>query len=120
MNIGEIVRRERERRGWSIDDLVGHLGEIKGGDRASVSKIENNQRWPRPATLEAIAKAFGMRVYQLFALAEGVALPVANTDAEEMKLLSRYRVMQEESRYHVTAIVEALLVKDRADGPADG
>lgn len=73
MKIGYVIETIRNDRGMSLDDLADKADTTK----SSLSRIERNKQWPRPETLEAIAKALGVKVYQIFAAAEGVELPTA-------------------------------------------
>lgn len=111
MKLGAVIRALREERQWSIDALVEQIGEVKGGDRASLSKIENDQRWPRPELMEAIAAAFDMRVYQIIAKAEDVELPIARVGKDERELLREYRAMEPDVREHYAAIARAMVKK---------
>lgn len=104
VKLGAVIRKKRQERKWSMDDLVERMGDVKGGDRASLSKIENEQRWPRPDTLEAVARAFGLHVYQLFAEAEGIDLPIAVANPAELRLLNSVRAMEPGVREHYLAI----------------
>lgn len=109
MNLGTAIRREREKRGWSIDALVGMLGDIKGGDRSSLSKIENGDRWPSQAQISAIAAAFGLQPSDLFKLTEGK--PGAEPEyvtADEAAVLDRYRAMQPDERDTYAKLAEML------------
>lgn len=52
--IGENIKDERLRRNWSVEYL-GNEADISG---ATISRIENNQQYPRVKTLRKIEKAF--------------------------------------------------------------
>ncbi|MEA4884009.1 MAG: helix-turn-helix transcriptional regulator [Clostridia bacterium] len=55
--IGELVRREREKRGWS----QRRLAEVSGLDNTNVSKIEtSNRRRPTATALEKLSGALNI------------------------------------------------------------
>lgn len=100
MDLGRVIREERLKRGWSLDDLADKLGDIKGSERPSLWKIERGVLWPRPAMLEGLAQAFELKVYQLFVLAEEVN-SVAQPEyvaPEEKVVLDNYRHMAKQDR----------------------
>ena len=111
MKIGSTIKRIREAREWSLDDLSAALGEIKGADKPNLWRIESQEQWPRPELLEAIAKALKVSVYQIFALAEGVELPSSpgTFQVEEDQLISMYRAMEEDQRAAYLAMAKAIV-----------
>lgn len=113
MDLGKTIRQLRRERHWAIEDLVAHLDNAKGGGRASISKIETGQRWPRPEMLHALARAFDMEVYQLFALAEGVAIPATETTPEEREWLACLKSLPADARIHLLAIAQTLTQRRR-------
>jgi transcriptional regulator with XRE-family HTH domain len=50
------LRRERDRRGWSVAELAGRAGLC----RTSVWKLEAGLRAPTWATVQALARALGV------------------------------------------------------------
>jgi transcriptional regulator with XRE-family HTH domain len=111
MKIGSTIKRIREAREWSLDDLSAALGEIKGADKPNLWRIETQEQWPRPELLEAIAKALNVSVYQIFALAEGVELPSSpgTFQIEEEQLISMYRAMEEDQKAAYLAMAKAIV-----------
>lgn len=63
MTVAELIRTERERRGWSQDDLASaaHLA------KATISRIEQGESLPRGATRRKLATALGLPVEALIA-----------------------------------------------------
>ena len=59
------LMREMSKREWSQSDLA-RSSEL---NRAVINKLLNGQTLPRPATLEAIARAFKIPVEQVFRVA---------------------------------------------------
>lgn len=108
MDLGKTIRQLRRERHWAIEDLVAHLDNVKGGGRASISKIETGQRWPRPEMLLALARAFDLEVHQLFALAEGVEIPATETTPEEREWLAHMKALPADTRTHLMAITRTL------------
>lgn len=92
MKIGSVIEQLRSERGWSQDELADKAGTTK----SNLSRIESNSQWPRPELLDAISQAFGVKVYQLFAMAESVKLPVdpVQLNREENQLLAAYKAME--------------------------
>lgn len=105
MELGKTIRQLRRERHWAIEDLVAYLDGVKGGDQASISKIETGLRWPRQELLSALAKAFELKVYQLLALAEEGCIPVADVTPEEQEWLICLRAMPPTTRGHLLAVM---------------
>ncbi|MBU6298115.1 MAG: helix-turn-helix transcriptional regulator [Alphaproteobacteria bacterium] len=61
--IAERVRKERERRGWSLADLAARSGVSK----AMLSKIEREEASPTAVILLRIATAFGLTLAEMLA-----------------------------------------------------
>src|SRR5947207_7660548 len=61
------IRRERERRDWSLADLADRAGVSK----AMLSKIERAEASPTAATLSRIATAYGLTMAALFESPKG-------------------------------------------------
>ena len=58
MTIGEMIRKERKRCGWSQEQLALEVG-ITG---RAISNYENGKRDPQMMTLGKILGALGMRI----------------------------------------------------------
>ena len=56
-----VIRRRRERRGWSL----GRLAEESGVSRQMLGGVEDDQKNPSLNTTSRIAAAFGLPLYQL-------------------------------------------------------
>lgn len=91
MNIGAVIRKLRDERGWNQDELAFRTGTTA----ANISRIENGKHGPSEMRLKLLAREFGCHVYQLIALAEGVESPVvlAQRNKDEETLLDCFRAM---------------------------
>lgn len=103
MKLGAAIKALRDDRKLTLDELA----DMTGSTKPNLSRIEGGQ-WPRPELLEALADALNVKVYQLFARAEGITLPLSDETQSEQKVLSSYRAMEPEARYHFEAVAEAL------------
>jgi len=66
VRIGQKVRQEREKKGWSLTELA----EYSGVSRAMIHKIERGESSPTATLLARLSGAFDMSMSQLIALAE--------------------------------------------------
>jgi len=109
MKIGGVIEACRNDLGWSQDELADKTGTTK----SNLSRIEKDKQWPRPELLEAIAAALGLKVYQIFAAAEGIELPIApqKLPRGEDEMLNAYRGMDNNARLHFKAIALMLAAK---------
>ena len=58
MTIGQKVKQERERHGWS----QAHLSDVSGVPQSTISTIESRTKRPDAVTLNDIARALGITV----------------------------------------------------------
>jgi transcriptional regulator with XRE-family HTH domain len=66
---GSVVRRQREQRGWSQEQLA----EFSELNRSFVGEIERGQTMPSLVTLSKLAFALDLRLSNLLAHYEGAA-----------------------------------------------
>lgn len=111
MKIGKVIAQLRIERGWSLDQLAERVGITK----SSLSRMENDGQWPRPDTLDALAMAFEVKVYQLFALAVDDPLPTrpAVSSPEERDILQAYRAMEPDARKQYRELARILADKSK-------
>lgn len=64
--IGDVVRKLRKERDWTLDDLK----EASSVNKTTLSEIESGQTDPRLSTLVRVANAFGAPLELLIASAE--------------------------------------------------
>jgi transcriptional regulator with XRE-family HTH domain len=63
------IKKERESRGWSLDELA----ERSGVSKAMISKVERGESSPTAALLGRLSGAFGLTLSALLARAEGAS-----------------------------------------------
>jgi transcriptional regulator with XRE-family HTH domain len=105
--LGKSLRHLREQRGWSLD----YVADICGTSGPNLSKIERGQ--PKEYRLELLSKlasAYGLRTYELFALAEQIELiDVDALASDETDLLRTYRNLTVSQRQVANAVIETLV-----------
>lgn len=116
--IGERLRAARAERGWSL----GHLAEMAGIGKGSLSEIENGTRNPTLSTLYALSNSLGRPMSWLLAEQVGAQvggpgiatrlLDVADVDGVtvEVYTIRLDAGCRHESDAHGPAVVEHLLV----------
>ncbi|WP_435628339.1 helix-turn-helix domain-containing protein [Candidatus Ferrigenium straubiae] len=106
MNLGETIKNLRIARHWTQDELA-YRAKITA---ANISRIETGKHGPSTQLLESLASVFGMKMYQLVALAEGEKLPVASPeyDFTEQALLQNFRSMTPKEQELFMAMGERL------------
>lgn len=62
MNIGKVIRQLRLAKGMTLEELA-HLADMDAGN---LSRIERGKQRYSPETLEKIATALGVPIYQLY------------------------------------------------------
>lgn len=102
MELGKAIRKLRELRNWSQDELAFRSGT----SAANISRIENGKHGAGEALLEALAKEFDLKIYQLIAMAEGIDSPKLEPipNPEEDSLLSIFRQMDSEQQKIYTTV----------------
>lgn len=114
MKIGATIEQLRIARGWSQDELAERVGITK----SSLSRMEHDNQWPRPETLEAVANALDIKIYQLFALADAELLPTAPSSwvRDEQEIVHAYRAMEPDARKQYRELARILADKGRTEG----
>lgn len=77
------VKRERERRGWTQQELSERVNDSDGFGQQAISQIERGVRFPRETALQELADALGVTVAQLLSEAgsaqvDGLPLDLAS------------------------------------------
>jgi len=96
MNLGIAIRSLRVKNGWSQEELGWRLHVTA----ANISRIENGKHRPGPEVTEDLAREFGLKVHELYALAEGepLLLMARIPEQAETLLVERFRAMSDERR----------------------
>src|ERR1700758_3301902 len=82
-NLGELLRKLREERGVSLRSLA----EESGFSASFLSQVENGQASPSISSMERIAAALGITLWQFFQAAEGKrANVVRSSDRSRLSL----------------------------------
>lgn len=115
MKIGSVIATLRIERGLTQDDLADKSETTK----TSISRIESDEQWPRAALLESLASALDVQIYQIFARAEKVALPVdpVQLTQEESQLLDAYKAMEPDQQSAYLDMARAIVKPVRRKGP---
>ncbi|MDP1658910.1 MAG: helix-turn-helix transcriptional regulator [Methylotenera sp.] len=111
MKLGEAIRKLREEREWTQDDLAFRAGSTA----ANISRIETGKHGVGGDLLNSLAYVFELKVYQLVALAEGVLLPdvPSRYSPEEEAIVMKFRTMGQEQKLLYAAVGE-VFVKAKA------
>lgn len=112
MEIGKTVKNLREKKGLSQDELAFRTNT----SAANISRIENGKHGAGQDLLEALAKEFGYKLYELIALAENIDAPVipAELGKAEKELLTAYREMSGSQQELLTRISKELLLASQS------
>ena len=73
MNVGGLIRRERERQGLSLRELARRVGV----SASMLSQVETDRTRPSVSTIYAIAAELGLSIDALLSEEAAVADPVA-------------------------------------------
>ncbi|MGA8599309.1 MAG: helix-turn-helix domain-containing protein [Bryobacteraceae bacterium] len=82
-NLGECLRRMRERQNISLRSL----GEQTGFSASFLSQIENGQSSPSLSSMEKIASALGVTLWQFFQVAETRQANIIRTESRSQLTL---------------------------------
>lgn len=103
--LGAALRQLRERRGWSLS----YVGEICGTSGANVSKIERGQAKEYSLQLlKSLAAAYGMKLYELLAMAESADIAGGGLGKDEHEMVEVYKSLTPEQRKTLMAVALTL------------
>ncbi len=107
MNIGRAIRRLRERRNWTQEELAHRVGT----STANLSRIETGKHGASETLKTLLAREFDIRVSELVAMAEGSTggRPIRVPDGyerNERRLLSLYRGLSDEKKILLVSIAK--------------
>jgi transcriptional regulator with XRE-family HTH domain len=105
MNLGRVIRQLREKRNLTQSELATKVGTTA----ANLSRIENDRHSPSADLLGSIAYVFGLKVYELIALTEGVQVTATSGfySADEETLLACFRKMPKEEQVLLSRIADS-------------
>ena len=107
--MGAVIRRLREQRGWSLGDMAERMNYRRGADASGLQRLERGTKRAPLDLYSAVALALETPLSELIAAAEresGMSPEVLLPD--EKRLLNAYRIMEPEARYHLDAVADAL------------
>lgn len=108
MNLGKAIEHYRKAGGLSQAELARRIGV----DRSTICNNESGAAHPSLHNLERIAAALGVRLCELIARAEGVAIVVASETAEQRASRRLMESLDAQDRYRLDAI--AAILADKA------
>jgi transcriptional regulator with XRE-family HTH domain len=118
MHWGHAVRRLRLEQGLSQEELAHRCGTTA----ANISRIETGKHGASATLARLLAQQFGLKVYQLAAMAEGASLPDApaarytGLSREEEGLLQHFRGLRRQHRRLIAQLCASL---SEATGPSE-
>lgn len=118
MNIGSRLRELRAAKGLSQGDIEKRTGLL----RCYLSRVENGHTIPNLETLEKLAGAHDIKLYQLFFEGEGQPQLARHKDAgkldlEERGLFDAFKNLDKKDRKFVVAMVRKMAKENRTAKP---
>jgi len=116
MKLSDWLQQEMNKRHWSQSDLA----RASGLHRAVINKLMNgNNRFPRPQTLNAIARAFKIPAESIYR-ATGVLPPISEDDTFVQELIYKFQSIRNPQR-RMTALnlLETLLDEEESEQSTD-
>ncbi len=102
---------EMTKRNWSQSDLARSAVL----NRAVINKLLNGQSTPRPATLEAIARAFKMPTESVYRVA-GLLPEIPENESSLEELMHQIRQLRSpQSRATAAMLIKALIAKEQEE-----
>jgi len=110
MSLGATVKNQRERRGWSQQDVALRVGV----PQQSIEQVENN-KVSQPRYLAKLAEVFGLTIDALYAIAEGREQTPTAADCPNIESLKKefFEITPQEA-----AVLAATLRAIRAKEPS--
>lgn len=113
MEIGHVIKQLRELQGWSQEELAHRVGM----STANLSRIETGKHGAGPELTDLLAKQFNLRVFELYALAEGIVPEGLSRQfgvvlgKDEETLIAAYRQMSRDRQQVLRATAEFFAAK---------
>jgi transcriptional regulator with XRE-family HTH domain len=99
-NFGEKIRRARQVKGWSQEDLAKHMNITQ----AAISQFEKGQRMPTPANIEKFSDVLGIPKDDLLGEEEG--------EFERVRLMRNIQSLSPDSVRKLNDVVEMIRSSD--------
>ena len=114
MNIGSRLHELRIAKSFSQGDIEKRTGLL----RCYISRVENGHTVPNLETLEKLAGALDVKLYQLFFEGEGKPQPTGLKGAgklgpEERGLYDAFKILDKKDRKFVVAMVRKMAKENR-------
>ncbi len=109
MNIGENIKRLREEKGLTQQQVA----ELVNMHRSNYSKVESGQRELSVKALSKIAKYFGITLDELVNGEGGLPEEVSIEDTNTMEQVKLIQELNEEDRNMVFKMIETFLTKKK-------
>lgn len=80
MEIGKVIRQIRKARGMTLEEVAGKID----ADTGNLSRVERGLQNHTPEMIDKLAKVFGVKVSEMYAISEGAdpAVMPAHTPAK--------------------------------------
>ena len=108
MNIGEKIRKVREAKSLTQKEVALSINM----DQSQYSKIEKGKTDPSCTTIEKIAKALNVEVYELF-IADEIFKDVNSVDKTLMEKIQLIEQLDEKEKNSIFNIIDGLFSKKK-------
>lgn len=116
MELRELIRKLRLRKGWSQADLAREAKVSSG----TIGTIEAENRMPYMRTLRKIADALGVTVEYILRETGQLGPPSEEEQEEITALTSRIRELDERDRRVVQRLIDELLEEEKREHKRKG
>lgn len=115
--LGAVIKRLREDRGMSLDDLAAAMQYPKGGDPSGLQRLESGGKRVYIDLYEQIATTFGIRLSDIISEAESsgdISRKILSPKEEET--LNRYLALNDSAKGSLDYIIAAMAAGDQNKG----
>lgn len=114
--IGAVIKRLREDRGMSLEDLAGAMQYPKGGDPSGLQRLESGGKRVYLDLYEQIACAFGLPLADIIREAERPGGDYKIMSPREAETVSNYLSLNDAAKGAVDYIIAATANGDKKQG----
>lgn len=114
--IGAVVKRLREDRGMSLEDLAGAMEYPKGGDPSGLQRLESGGKRVYLDLYEQIAQAFGVQLWEMIKEAESQTPADRVLAKREEETIARYLSLSDSAKGALEYIIAATAAGDPKTG----